>query len=50
MSKDDSLFSFLDTIAKKKIYVVDNFALDIIGHSDVTCSHGQIVEYIMCLI
>jgi hypothetical protein len=27
-----------------KIYVVDDFTLDIVGHGDVPCRHGKIVD------
>ena len=37
MANDASLFSSLDTIAEKKIYVEDEFVLDIAGHGDISC-------------
>ena len=37
MAKYASLFSYLDYALEKKIYVVDDFGLDITGHGDVTC-------------
>ena len=37
MAKDDSLFSCLDMATKKKIYMVDDFSLDIKGHGDIPC-------------
>lgn len=43
MNKDASVFSSLDVGVEKKIYVVDDFALDIVGHGDITYRHGQIV-------
>ena len=44
MAKDVSLFSSLDTYAEEKIYVENDFSLEIPGHSDVTCQHGWIVD------
>lgn len=44
MAKDDSLFSSLDTTIENKIYVANDFALDIVGHGDVTCRRGQVVN------
>ena len=42
MEKDSSLFSSLNKVIEKDIYVVDDFSLDIIGHSDMPCWHGHI--------
>ena len=39
MAKDASLLSSLDTTIEKKIYVVYDFALDIVGHGDIDCQH-----------
>ena len=44
MDKDDSLFSSLDTIVENKIYVGDDFALDISNHNDVSCWCGWIID------
>lgn len=44
MAKYVSLFSSFDTTKKMKIFMVDNFALDIVGHGDVACWHGQILN------
>lgn len=44
MAKDASLFSSFDTTTAKNIYVEDDFALDTIGHGDVSCRHGQIID------
>ena len=44
MSKDPSLFSSLDSALEKKILVVDEFALDIISHGDVTYQHGWVID------
>ena len=44
MAKEASLFSSLDTSTKNKIYVVDNFALDITSHGDATWLHGWIID------
>ena len=35
MVKDTSMFSSLDATTKKKVYVADDFALEIIGHADI---------------
>ena len=39
MAKDASLFSSLNVSTKNNIYVVNEFALDIVGHGDITCQH-----------
>ena len=44
MAKDASLFSYLNIATKNKIYVANNFALDIANHCDLTYQHGQIVD------
>jgi hypothetical protein len=44
MAKDASLFTSLDKVVEWKIYVVDEFSLDIVGHGDVPCRHGKIVD------
>jgi hypothetical protein len=44
MAKDASLFTSLDKVVERKIYVVDDFSLDIVGHGDVPCRHGKIVD------
>ena len=44
MVKDDSLFSSLDIVSKKKIYVENDFSLDFVGHGDIPCLHGHIVD------
>ena len=44
MAKDASLFSSSNVSTKNNIYVDDGFALDIIGHGDINCQHGQIVD------
>lgn len=44
MDDDASLFSSLDTFTENKIYVVDKFAFSIIGHGDITCQHGRIID------
>jgi hypothetical protein len=38
------LYFPLDVVVEKKIYVVDDFNLDIVGHSDIPCRHGHIVD------
>ena len=49
MAKDSSLFTSLDEAKERKIYVVDDFSLDIIGQGDVSCRHGRIfnVYYVL---
>jgi hypothetical protein len=42
MAEDVSLFTYLVKVVERKIYVVYDFTLDIIGHSDVPCQHGRI--------
>jgi hypothetical protein len=44
MAKDASLFTSLDKVVEWKIYVADDFSLDIVGHGDVPCRHGKIVN------
>ena len=44
MAKDASLLSSLDVSNEKKIYVSNNFALNIVGQDDISCQHGQIVD------
>jgi hypothetical protein len=44
MDKDASLFTSLDEVVERKIYVVDDFSLDIVGQGDVSCRHGRIVD------
>ena len=44
MSKDLSLFSSLDFGLEKNIFLVDDFALDIVGHGDVQCWRGQAID------
>ena len=43
MVKHASLFYSLDVASKKKIYVVDDFSLDIVGRGDIPCQWGWIV-------
>jgi hypothetical protein len=42
MAKDASLFTWVDQAKERKIYVVDDFSLDLVGHGDVTYQHGKI--------
>ena len=42
MAKDASLFISLDEANERKIYVVDDFSLNIVGEVDVPCQHGKI--------
>lgn len=44
MDKDPSLFSSLNSTLEKKIFVANNFALDIVDHGDVTCQYGCLVN------
>ena len=44
MAKDASLLSSLDMATEKKIYVDDDFALDIIAHGEILCRHGWIID------
>jgi len=39
MAKDASLFTWLDEAKVRKIYLVDDFSLDVVGHGDVTYRH-----------
>ena len=50
MAKDASMFFSLDTAAKKKIYVANDFSLDISGHGDVSYRCGWIVDVFHVLI
>jgi hypothetical protein len=38
------LFTWLDEAKERKIYVVDDFALDVASQDDVTRQHGKIVD------
>lgn len=51
MDKDVSLLSLLDSTTKKKIYVVGDFGIDIVGYGDVTCWRGWIADvfHVPCL-
>jgi hypothetical protein len=44
MDKDASLFMRLNKAKESKIYVVDDFSLDVVGQGDVSCRHGKIVD------
>ena len=44
IAKDASLLSSLDVAAENKIYVVDDFALDIVGCGDIYYRHDQIID------
>ena len=44
MDKDASLSSSLGVATKNKIYVDDDFALDITANGDIPCQHGWIVD------
>ena len=44
MENDASLFSSLNTTTKNKIYVVDDFSLDITGHGDIPFRHSHIMD------
>jgi hypothetical protein len=43
MAKDASLFMWLDEAKENKIYVADDFSLDVVGQGDVTCQLEKIV-------
>jgi hypothetical protein len=36
MDKDASLFTWLDEAKERKIYVVDDFSLEVVGQGDFT--------------
>jgi hypothetical protein len=44
MEKDATLFTRLNKAEESRIYVVDDFSLDVVGQGDVACRHGKIVE------
>jgi hypothetical protein len=44
MAKDTSLFTSLNEAEERKIYVADDFPLDIAGQGDVSCRHWRIVD------
>ena len=44
LAKDAFLFMWLDEAKERKIYVADDFALDVAGQGDVSCRHGKIVD------
>jgi hypothetical protein len=45
IAKDASLFISLDVAYERKIYVVDDFSLNIVGEVDVSCQHGKIFNF-----
>ena len=44
MAKDGSLFSSFDNGIENHIFVVDDFALNITGHGDISYRCGQIID------
>jgi hypothetical protein len=44
MEKDATLFMRLNKAEESRIYVVDDFSLDVVGQGDVACRHGKIVD------
>lgn len=44
MDKDGSLLSPFDNVVENKIFVAGNFALNIVGHGDIACRHGWIIN------
>lgn len=50
MANDASLFSSLDTTTKNKVYVIDDFALDISDCGDVAFWHGRIIDMFHVLV
>jgi len=44
MDKDASFFTWLVEAEERKIYVADDFSLDVVGQGDVTYRHGNIVN------
>jgi hypothetical protein len=44
MVKYATLFTILNKAEESKIYVVDDFSLDVVGQGDVACRHGKIVN------
>jgi hypothetical protein len=44
MATDSSLLMWLDEAKERKIYVVDDFSLDVVGHGDVSRRHGKIFD------
>jgi hypothetical protein len=44
MDKYSSLFTWLDEAKERKIYVDDDFSLDVVGEGDVACRNGKIVN------
>jgi hypothetical protein len=44
MTKDASLFMWLDENKERKIYVNDDFSLDCVDQGDVSCRHRRIVD------
>jgi hypothetical protein len=44
MAKDASLFTWLDKDRESKIYVVDDFSLDVVGQGDFSYRCGNIVD------
>ena len=45
MDKDVSFFISLNDVDERKIYVFDDFTLDIANQSDVSSRHGRIVKF-----
>ena len=44
MDKDTSLFTSLNEVKERKIYVANYFTLDVVGQGDVSCQCGRIVN------
>jgi hypothetical protein len=44
MAKDASLFTWLDEAKERKIFVVDDFSLDVSRQGDVSCRHRKIFD------
>jgi hypothetical protein len=44
MAKDASFFTSLNEVEERKIYVVNDFSLDISSQGDVSYIHGRIID------
>jgi hypothetical protein len=44
MGNDASLFMRLNKVEESKIYIANDFVLDVAGWGDVSCRHGKTVD------
>ena len=44
MAKDDSLFSSLKEAIEKEIFVVDDYALNVVVYGNIECKNGMTID------